>query len=338
MHFVDEAIIEVSAGDGGNGCRSFRREKFVPMGGPNGGDGGRGGHVILVGDEGLTTLMDVRYRKQVRAESGENGRGKDQYGAAGDDAVVRVPIGTVVFDVSHDDAQQLADMTTHGQRVIIAHGGKGGRGNIHFQTSVNQAPERAEPGEPGEQRRLRLELKLLADVGLIGFPNAGKSTLIAAISKARPKIASYPFTTLVPNLGVVSLGIDRSFTVVDIPGLIEGAHTGVGLGIQFLRHIERTKVLVHLLDASELDADAALARYQAIRDELAAFNPALLTRPELVVLTKADLSPDDAAAGEVLAAFRARTIAVQTISAATQRGVPELLEAIWQRLMALPNG
>lgn len=333
MHFVDEAEIEVYAGDGGNGCRSFRREKYVPMGGPNGGDGGRGGNITFVGDEGLTTLMDVRYRKQVRAERGENGRGKDQYGAAGKDVLVRVPVGTMVYDVTGGgDGLLLADVAQHGSEVVVAKGGRGGRGNIHFQTAVNQAPERAEPGEPGEQRRLRLELKLLADVGLIGFPNAGKSTLISVISKARPKIASYPFTTIVPNLGVVSLGIDRSFTVVDIPGLIEGAHTGAGLGIQFLRHIERTRVLVHLLDITDPAHADPLASYETIRQELAAFNPALLQRPEIVVLTKADLPDMQAAVEPILETLTARGLPVHCIAAVTNQGISELLEAVWTLL------
>src|SRR5215831_4886239 len=248
MQFVDQAVIQVRAGDGGNGVVAFRREKFVPKGGPSGGDGGDGGSVVLVVDPGLSTLLDFRYRKEYRAPSGEPGANKDMYGRAGADLVLRVPPGTQVFDAATD--QLLADLPSDGERFVVARGGRGGRGNIHFATSTDRAPRRAEPGTAGEERDLRLELKLLADVGLLGFPNVGKSSLIARVSAARPKIADYPFTTLVPNLGMVRLQGERSFVVADVPGLIEGAHRGAGLGDRFLRHLERTRVLIHLLDPS----------------------------------------------------------------------------------------
>ncbi|MBI4237839.1 MAG: GTPase ObgE [Deltaproteobacteria bacterium] len=330
MHFIDEAEIEVFAGDGGNGCRSFRREKYVPRGGPNGGDGGRGGHVIVRADEGLQTLLDVHFRRQFRAGRGEHGRGKEQYGAAGDDVLIRLPVGTMLCDA--ESGALLVDLVAHGQEMIIARGGKGGWGNCHFATATHQTPERADPGLPGESRRLRLELKLLASVGLIGLPNAGKSTLLAAISRARPKIADYPFTTLVPQLGVVYVGHDRSFTAVDIPGLIEGAHTGVGLGIQFLRHIERTRILLHLIDACDPTHPDPLASYAAIRRELEAFSPALLERPEVIVLTKADRPEVVAAMAEVQLALIAAGHRVMVISAATGAGIRELCEAAWAAL------
>lgn len=332
MRFVDEAEIEVWGGDGGNGCRSFRREKYVPLGGPSGGDGGDGGSVIAEANEGLSTLMDLRYRKQFRAGRGDHGRGKDQDGACGTDIVIRIPVGTTI---SHAETGLcLADLTRAGERVVLVRGGRGGRGNRRFTSSTHQAPERADPGEPGENLRLRLELKLLADVGLIGMPNAGKSTLLAAISNARPKIADYPFTTLVPNLGVIRLGWERAFTVVDIPGLIEGAHAGVGLGLQFLRHVERTRVLLHLIAVDDPEAPDPLERYATIRRELEAFDAQLLNRPELIVLTKQDLPEVAARAEEIRAALVAQGHEVLTISAATRQGLPELLERTWARLQA----
>jgi GTP-binding protein len=243
--FIDEAQIRVKAGDGGDGAVAFRREKFVPLGGPSGGDGGNGGSVVLEVDEGLGTLLDFRYRTEYKAPTGEKGGNKDMYGRSGEDLVLRVPPGTQVFDAAH--GKLLGDLRTHGQRLVVARGGRGGRGNIHFKTPTERAPRRAYPGSPGQERQLRLELKLLADVGLLGFPNVGKSSFIARVSAARPKIADYPFTTLVPNLGVVGLSGERSFVVADVPGLIEGAHAGAGLGHRFLRHLERTRLLRHLL-------------------------------------------------------------------------------------------
>ena len=248
MHFIDEVVIRVRAGDGGKGAVAFRREKFVPLGGPSGGDGGDGGSVILVVDEGLSTLLDFRYKSEFQAPTGEAGANKDRYGRGGEDVVLRVPPGTQVFDQT--TGELICDLQTNGQRFVAAQGGRGGRGNIHFATSTDRAPRRSEPGTPAEERTIRLELKLLADVGLLGFPNVGKSSLISRISAARPKIANYPFTTLVPNLGTVGLSDERSFVVADIPGLIEGAHAGAGLGDRFLRHLERTRLLVHLLDPS----------------------------------------------------------------------------------------
>ncbi|MEA2698945.1 MAG: GTPase, partial [Myxococcales bacterium] len=248
MQFVDEVRIHVQAGDGGKGAVAFRREKYVPKGGPSGGDGGEGGSVILVVDGGMSTLLDFRYRKEYLAPSGVPGANKDRYGRAGEDLVLRVPPGTQVFDETA--GHLIADLRTDGERFVVAKGGKGGRGNIHFATPTDRAPRRSEPGLPGEERSVRLELKLLADIGLLGFPNVGKSSLIARISAARPKIADYPFTTLVPNLGMVRMSGERSFVVADIPGLIEGAHDGAGLGVRFLRHLERTRVLIHLLDAT----------------------------------------------------------------------------------------
>jgi GTPase len=332
MQFVDQALIRVKAGDGGKGVVAFRREKFVPKGGPSGGDGGDGGSVALVVDEGLSTLLDFRYRKEYQAPSGENGSNKDKYGRGGEDLVLRVPPGTEV----HDEAtgERLADLRSHGDRFVIAKGGRGGRGNIHFATPTDRAPRRAEPGLPGEERSVRLDLKLLADVGLLGFPNVGKSSLIARISAARPKIADYPFTTLVPNLGMVRLSGDRSFVVADIPGLIEGAHEGAGLGDRFLRHVERTRVLVHLLDASAGSDRAPLRDFDSINRELALFDPALAKRPQIVVLNKTDLPDVEAARRRIAASFARRKIKLHAVSAATGEGVPQLLEEIWKVLVA----
>jgi GTP-binding protein len=332
MQFVDQALIHVKAGDGGKGVVAFRREKFVPLGGPSGGDGGNGGSVVLVVDEGLSTLLDFRYRREYKAASGENGSNKDKYGRGGDDLVLRVPPGTEV----HDEAtgERIADLHAHGERFVLAKGGKGGRGNIHFATSTDRAPRRAEPGLPGEERDVRLDLKLLADVGLLGFPNVGKSSLIARISAARPKIADYPFTTLVPNLGMVRLSGDRSFVVADIPGLIEGAHEGAGLGDRFLRHVERTRVLVHLLDASGGEDRSPLRDFDTINRELALFDPELAERPQIVVLNKTDLPDVEAARKRLAATFGRRKIRLHAISAATGAGVPELLEEVWKVLAA----
>jgi GTP-binding protein len=291
MKFVDEAIIKVHAGDGGNGCVSFRREKFIPFGGPNGGDGGHGGSVWLVADEGLNTLIDFRHQRSFSAQRGENGRGSDMYGKGGEDTTIRVPIGTVVTNVDTDEV--IGDLTQHGQRLLVAEGGKGGLGNIHFKSSVNRAPRKSTSGTPGDARELKLELKLLADVGLLGFPNAGKSTFIRAVSAATPRVADYPFTTLHPNLGVVSLGTDQSFVIADIPGLIEGAAEGAGLGIQFLRHVSRTRLLLHLVDIAPIDGTDPVDQVQAIEQELSKFDPELLERPRWLVLNKADVLPQD---------------------------------------------
>lgn len=299
MKLVDEAEITVTAGSGGNGCISFRREKYVPLGGPDGGDGGDGGNVWLQADENLNTLVDFRHQKQFKAQRGQGGMGSQMYGKGGEDTVVAVPVGTVVHNVDTDEV--IGDMTTHGQRLLVAKGGKGGLGNMHFKSSVNRAPRRATPGEEGEERVLRLELKLLADVGLLGFPNAGKSTFIRAVSAATPKVADYPFTTLYPNLGVVSVEPHRSFVIADIPGLIEGAAEGAGLGAIFLRHVQRTRLLLHLVDIApdigewveEGGAASPADQVRAIEDELRKFDPELLDKPRWLVLNKADLMPEE---------------------------------------------
>jgi len=329
VHFVDEATIRVKAGAGGNGAIAFRREKFVPKGGPSGGDGGDGASVVLVVDEGLSTLLDFHYRHEFAAPAGANGANKDKYGRAGEDVVLRVPPGTQIFDDA--TGALVGDLRKHGERLVVAQGGKGGRGNIHFATSTDRAPRKAEPGTPGEERSVRLELKLLADVGLLGFPNVGKSSLIARISAARPKIADYPFTTLVPNLGTVALSGERSFVVADIPGLIEGAHAGAGLGDRFLRHLDRTRLLVHLLDASAAGR-TPLRDYEAMNKELALYDPQLAARPQLVVLNKIDLPEVRKRAKQIAAPFARRGIPLAAISAATGEGTAELLESIWKAL------
>jgi GTP-binding protein len=291
MKFVDEAEIHVAAGNGGNGCVSFRREKFIPLGGPDGGDGGSGGSVWLVADESLNTLIDFRHQRRFRAQRGENGMGRQMTGRGGEDVRIRVPVGTVIVNVDTDEA--IGDLTAHGQELLVARGGEGGRGNINFKSSTNRAPKRATPGSEGEQRTLKLELKLLADVGLLGFPNAGKSTFIRAVSAATPKVADYPFTTLSPKLGVVSIEPHKSFVIADIPGLIEGAAEGAGLGIQFLRHVQRTRLLLHLVDLAPFDGDDPADQVRTIEAELARFDPELLERPRWLVMNKADLLPDD---------------------------------------------
>ncbi|MCC6595338.1 MAG: GTPase ObgE, partial [Rhodanobacteraceae bacterium] len=286
MKFVDEAIIHVHAGNGGNGCVGFRREKFIPFGGPDGGDGGAGGNVWLLADEGLNTLVDFRHQRVFRAQRGENGMGRQMAGKAGADAVIRVPVGTVVINTATDE--QIGDLTAHGQRLLVAQGGQGGLGNMHFKSSVNRAPRKATPGSPGDERELKLELKVLADVGLLGFPNAGKSTLIRAVSAATPKVADYPFTTLQPHLGVVRIGTDQSFVIADIPGLIEGAADGAGLGIQFLKHVARTRLLLHVVDMAPLDGVTdPVAEIRAIEKELKSYDASLLRRPRWLVLNKA---------------------------------------------------
>ena len=327
--FVDEATIQISGGDGGNGCRSFRREKFIPRGGPNGGDGGDGGSVWLVADPDVQTLLAFRYQRLHRAERGRHGQGSDKTGRCGVDLELRVPVGTLVSDV--DRVRTLADLDEPGARYLAARGGRGGRGNARFASSVNRAPTRADDGEPGETHELRLELKLLADVGLVGFPNAGKSTLISRVSAARPKIADYPFTTLVPNLGVVDRGDYRSFVIADIPGLIEGAHEGAGLGHRFLRHVERCRLILHLVDPSDPERDPVDAM-RTIRTELARYDPGLASKPEIVVVTKLDSVQDREPVDRILKAAGATGSEVFEISAVTGDGLSALVGAIGDAL------
>jgi len=336
MNFVDEVEIELIAGDGGNGCVAFRREKFRPLGGPSGGDGGDGGDVVLVANPRLGTLMDLRYRKKVKAGRGENGRGKDQYGKSGDDEVLEVPVGTQVFDA--ETGALICDLDTPDTETVLAKGGRGGRGNIHFATPTDRAPRKAEPGTPGERVAVRLELKLLADVGLLGFPNVGKSTLIARISRARPKIADYPFTTLTPNLGVVSRDIDRSFVVADIPGLIEGAAEGHGLGHRFLKHVERCRVLLHLLALDPDPEREPLRDFDLVNAELRRFDPELAERPMLVALSKADLPDTREAEAALRAALAERGLGpLHVFSAVTGEGLDALLDAIERTLAEHPE-
>ena len=335
MLFVDECSIRVRAGDGGHGCIAFRREANSPRGGPSGGDGGDGGSVIFVADSQLSTLLDVSYRREFRADRGEHGQGRDRYGHGGDDLVVRVPVGVVIKDA---DGTVLGDLTAADQRFVAAAGGKGGRGNIHFTTSTWQAPEHAEPGLPGEERLLTLELKLLADVGLLGYPNVGKSTLIARVSRVRPKIADYPFTTLVPNLGVVSLPLgsrtsNRNFVLADVPGLIEGAHEGLGLGHRFLRHLMRTRVLIHLIEVT-YDPDRDPERdYAVLNEELRCYDPQLAARPQLVALVKQDLPDSRERLAELTASFARRGVKLWPISAATGEGVAELMNEAYRQVV-----
>ena len=292
MKFVDEAEITVHAGNGGSGCVSFRREKFIPFGGPDGGNGGAGGSVFLVADEGLNTLIDFRHERSFRAQRGENGMGRQMAGKAGEDKIIRVPVGTAIINVDTDEV--IGDLTHHGQVLKVAEGGRGGAGNVNFKSSTNRAPRKATPGTEGEVRDLRLELKVLADVGLLGFPNAGKSTFIRAVSAATPRVADYPFTTLQPHLGVVRIGTDQSFVIADIPGLIEGAAEGAGLGIQFLKHVSRTRLLLHLVDIAPLDGETdPVEQVRAIEAELEKFDEALLERPRWLVFNKADLVPEE---------------------------------------------
>lgn len=330
MQFVDQVHIHVRGGSGGKGAVAFRREKFVPKGGPAGGDGGEGGSVVLTVDTGLSTLLDFRYKNEYFAPAGEAGGNKDRYGHAGANLELRVPPGTQVFD--DEQGTLLADLRVPGEAFVAAAGGRGGRGNIHFATPTDRAPRKAEPGLPGDERRLRLDLKLLADVGLLGFPNVGKSSLIARISAARPKIADYPFTTLVPNLGMVRLSGDRSFVVADVPGLIEGAHRGAGLGDRFLRHLERTRVLVHLLEVSTTPGRTPLRDYLALNRELKLYDPKLAERPQIVVLNKRDLPEVSARFAQLARPFKARGISLLAISAATGEGLAPLLEAAWKQL------
>lgn len=326
MDFVDDVTLDVAAGDGGNGCIAFRREKFVPLGGPSGGDGGRGGSVILVAHERYSTLFDLRYRKAVRAARGEDGRGKDQFGRAGADVRIEVPLGTQVYD--DESGELLADLGESGAELVVARGGRGGRGNMKFATPYDRAPRRAEPGEPGEKKRIRLVLKLLADVGIIGFPNVGKSTFIATVSRARPKVADYPFTTLVPNLGVVSLGVDRQLVIADIPGIIEGASEGAGLGLRFLKHVERTRVLLHMLSVDPDPERDPLRDFDRLMIELERFDASLLERPMVVAVSKCDLPEAREAYREVAAALEPKGLQVFAISSATSDGIAPLLETL----------
>ncbi len=336
MKFVDEARIQVFAGNGGNGCVSFRREKFIPLGGPDGGDGGNGGSIYLIADEGLNTLIDFRHQRHFRAERGQNGMSRQCYGRSGDDLTIRVPVGTVIMDAGTDEV--IGDLTAHGQRQLVAQGGYGGKGNIHFKSSVNRAPRKATSGTPGDERELHLELKVLADVGLLGFPNAGKSTLIRSISAATPKVADYPFTTLHPNLGVVRAAADRSFVVADIPGLIEGASDGAGLGVHFLKHLQRTRVLWHVVDLAPFeDGPPANKQVRAIERELKKFDPALLEKPRWLVLNKADMLPDGEA--ELRAKALKRSLRwkgpIYLVSALERKGLEPLVYATMDALDAL---
>jgi len=326
VRFVDEISVEVVGGRGGNGSTAMRREKYKPLGGPAGGDGGDGGDVIFEADERLRTLFDLKYKRVLRAESGENGRGKDQYGKGGEPLVVRVPVGAQLFDA--DSGELVADLDQPGARCVAAKGGRGGRGNMHFATPTDRAPMRAEPGEEGSRRMLRIELKLLADVGIVGFPNVGKSTLISVISKARPKVADYPFTTLVPNLGVVSRGDERSFVVADIPGIIEGAAEGAGLGHRFLKHIERTRVLLILVSVDPAPGRSLTSDLQTLQRELERFDPALAQRPMLIAVSKLDLPEVSEALPEFRAELARQGLTVPAFSAATNEGVEELLDRV----------
>jgi GTP-binding protein len=335
MKFIDEATIDVVAGDGGNGCASFRREKFIPFGGPDGGDGGRGGSVFAVGDPNLNTLIDYRYARRHQARNGENGRGSDQYGAAAADIVLRMPMGTILRDAETDDV--VAELLVQGEKVRIAKGGDGGFGNLHFKSSTNRAPRQKTSGWPGEQRKLRLELRVLADVGLLGMPNAGKSTLIAAVSNARPKIADYPFTTLHPNLGVVRVAPEQSFVVADVPGLIEGAAEGAGLGHQFLRHLQRTHLLLHVVDIAPFDeAVDPVAQARAIIGELKKYDPQLHAKPRWLVLNKVDMVPADERGKRVKDFVRRLRWKgpVFEISALTREGCEPLMRAVYEHVAA----
>lgn len=336
MKFIDEVKIYAKSGDGGRGCLSFRREKFVPLGGPDGGDGGRGGDVLLEVDMALSTLLDLRYQHHLKAKNGAPGLGKNKHGKGGDDLFIKVPPGTLVYD--DETGELLADLTKADQGFLLLKGGQGGRGNARFLTSTNRAPRHTQPGIPGEERILRLQLKLLADVGLVGLPNAGKSTLIASVSAARPKIADYPFTTLVPNLGVVRHGDFRSFVIADIPGLIEGASDGHGLGTRFLRHIERTDLFLHLVDLSDLQTGDPVENFDKINRELERYNLALSERPMLVVFTKQDITEVREQTEAFRTIFESRGFRTLAISAVTRQGLPELVMTITSELDRMRQG
>ena len=342
--FVDEAKIFVKAGDGGNGCMAFRREKYVPRGGPSGGDGGHGGSIYLEANSNDNTLLRYRYNREFKADRGRHGEGSSCTGHSGADLILQVPIGTLVFD--DQSGTTIVDLASPGQRVLIAHGGRGGRGNQHFAKPWHQAPREHEDGFPGEERHLRLELKLLADVGLVGYPNAGKSTLISVISAAHPKIANYPFTTLEPNLGVVNADggtgghgteLGRTFVVADLPGLIEGAHQGAGLGIRFLRHVERTRLLVHLIDTSDSNADDPVHSFKVINGELEAFSASLIEKPMIVVATKLDATTDRARLEALRDSCQQRNLEFHSISAAAGDGVKDLVRSIADALDKIPR-
>jgi GTPase len=342
--FVDEAKIYVKAGNGGNGCVAFRREKYVPRGGPSGGDGGNGGSVYLEANPNDNTLLRYRYNREFKADRGRHGEGSNCTGHSGEDLILQVPVGTLALD--DQTGETIADLATAGHRVLVAHGGRGGRGNQHFAKPWHQAPREHEDGFPGEERHLRLELKLLADVGLVGFPNAGKSTLISVISAARPKIANYPFTTLEPNLGVVNADggigkegreIGRTFVVADLPGLIEGAHQGAGLGIRFLRHVERTRLLVHLIDTSDANADDPVHSFEIINGELAAFSESLMQKPMIVVATKLDATTDRSRLEALREYCTKHGLEFHSISAAAGEGVKELVRSIADALDKIPR-
>jgi GTPase len=336
MKFVDEATIDVAAGDGGNGCASFRHEKYKEFGGPDGGDGGRGGHVFMLADASLNTLVDFRYTRRFEAQRGEHGKGSDMFGVKGDDVVLKVPVGTIVTDA--ESGQVVCELLQPGERVMVAKGGDGGFGNMHYKSSTNRAPRQKTPGWPGERKALKLELKVLADVGLLGMPNAGKSTLIAAISNARPKIADYPFTTLHPNLGVVRVGPEKSFVVADVPGLIEGASEGAGLGHQFLRHLQRTRLLLHLVDAAPFDeAVDPVAQAKAIVAELKKFDPELHAKPRWLVLNKVDMLPAEEREARVRDIVRRLRYKgpVFEISALTREGCERLVQKAYEHIEAL---
>jgi GTP-binding protein len=342
MKFIDEAKIYIKAGDGGNGVASFRREKYIPLGGPDGGDGGRGGSIYLLADRNLNTLVDYRYTRKFLAPRGENGRGADCYGAAGKDITLRVPVGTVVYDQNTDE--MLADLPQDGMQVLLARGGKGGLGNLHFKSSVNRAPRKCTQGEPGEEFELRMELRVLADVGLLGLPNAGKSTFIRSVSAARPKVADYPFTTLHPNLGVVRVDDERSFVIADVPGLIEGAAEGAGLGIRFLKHLQRTRVLLHLVDLAPFDPAAnPVENALAIVRELEKYDPELSAKPRWLLLNKLDLIPEDEREKRIddfLAAYRKASGFTEPhfcISALSGKGVRAICFRLMDFLENLPG-
>jgi GTP-binding protein len=334
--FVDQVDIHVTAGDGGRGCLAFRREMRVPRGGPSGGDGGHGGSVYVVASPHTSTLINYRFHPEFKAPRGHHGEGSNRTGRSGTDLELPVPIGTLVYEKTGDPDEPLrlvGDLAEEGERVLVAKGGRGGLGNAHFATSTNRAPRKVQPGEPGEEKLLRLELKLLADVGLVGFPNAGKSTLISLISAAHPKIADYPFTTLTPHLGVVSLSDDRSFVVADVPGLIEGAHRGLGLGHQFLRHLERTKVLLHVVDVSGASGRDPVQDLDTVREELRLFQPTLAAKPQIVAANKMDAVTDDTTVRELEARARSLELPYFRISAASGAGLAPLLEAVWRLLV-----
>ncbi|MDO8644336.1 MAG: GTPase ObgE [bacterium] len=334
MKFIDEAIISLEAGDGGNGCVSFRREKYIPRGGPSGGNGGRGGHIIFRADTGLFTLLDFRYKRHFRAARGEHGRGKDQHGAAGENTVVRVPVGTLVKDLS---GHILFDLDKPGEEIVVANGGNGGLGNRAFLSSTNRAPRRADPGETGEKKEVQLELKLLADVGFIGLPNAGKSTLLTQISSAHPKIADYPFTTRTPVLGVVTFDeTDDRVTIADLPGLIEGASAGAGLGFRFLRHVERTKLLLHLVDLSDLGDP--VKNFELIEEELIRYDPALAEKERIIVLTKMDLPVAQERLPSIRRKFARRgKKELFVISSQNKEGIKKLFQEVYKRVKKLKN-